>query len=64
MEIWPAILVTGVSFHMHRFRVQLHPGPELVKGHHRRHVSMVCLVAFLRVWKPRTIGPRLRAAPP
>jgi lactate permease len=54
MEIWPAVLVTGLSFAIPQYLVSNFIGPELVDII-AAIVSMVCLVAFLRVWKPRTI---------
>ncbi|EJL78102.1 L-lactate permease [Variovorax sp. Varisp85] len=54
MEVWPAILVTGVSFAVPQFLVSNYIGPELVDII-AAIVSMVCLVLFLRVWKPKKI---------
>ena len=54
MEIWPAILVTGVSFAIPQYLVSNFIGPELVDII-AAIVSMVCLVAFLRVWQPKNI---------
>ena len=54
MEIWPAILVAGLSFAIPQYLVSNFIGPELVDII-AAIVSMACLVAFLRVWKPRTI---------
>ncbi|RYE43554.1 MAG: L-lactate permease [Hyphomicrobiales bacterium] len=61
MEIWPAILVTGVSFAVPQFLVSNFIGPELVDII-AAIVSMACLTAFLRVWKPRKVwtSPSLR----
>jgi len=53
-DIWPAILVTGLSFAIMQFLVSNFIGPELVDII-AAIVSMVCLVAFLRVWKPKTV---------
>ena len=53
-EIWPAILVTGLSFAIPQFLVSNFIGPELVDII-AAIVSMVCLVAFLRVWQPKTV---------
>ncbi|WP_431511876.1 L-lactate permease [Variovorax sp. DAIF25] len=50
-EVWPAILVTGVSFAIPQYLVSNFIGPELVDII-AAIVSMVCLVLFLRVWKP------------
>ena len=54
MEIWPAILVTGVSFAIPQFLVSNYMGPELVDVI-AALCSMAALVLFMRVWKPRTI---------
>ncbi len=54
MEIWPAILVTGLSFAIPQYLVSNFIGPELVDII-AALVSMVCLVGFLRVWQPKTI---------
>ncbi len=54
MEIWPAILVTGLSFAIPQFLVSNFIGPELVDII-AAIVSMVSLVLFLRVWKPKTV---------
>lgn len=54
LQIWPAILVTGVSFAIPQFLVSNYIGPELVDVISAA-VSMLALVAFLRVWKPREI---------
>jgi len=60
-EIWPAILVTGLSFAIPQFLVANYIGPELVDII-AAIVSMASLVAFLRVWKPKTVwtSPSLR----
>ncbi|MDP9602324.1 L-lactate permease [Variovorax sp. NFACC27] len=54
MEVWPAILVTGVSFAIPQFLVSNYIGPELVDII-AAIVSMACLIAFLRVWKPKKV---------
>jgi lactate permease len=54
IQIWPAILVSGVSFAVPQFLVSNYIGPELVDVI-AAMTSMVCLVLFLRVWKPREI---------
>lgn len=53
-EIWPAILVTGVSFAIPQFLVSNFMGPELVDII-AALVSMASLVLFLRVWQPKNI---------
>ncbi len=54
MEIWPAILVTGLSFAIPQFLVSNFIGPELVDII-AAIVSMASLILFLRVWQPKTI---------
>ncbi|SUE44795.1 L-lactate permease [Roseomonas gilardii] len=61
LEVWPAILVTGVSFAVPQFLVANYHGPYLVDVI-AALVSMACLVGFMRVWRPRRIwkDPSLR----
>ena len=54
MEIWPAILVTGLSFAIPQYLVSNFIGPELVDII-AAIVSMICLIAFLRVWQPKKV---------
>ncbi len=54
LEIWPAILVTGLAFAIPQFLVSNFIGPELVDII-AAIVSMVCLIGFLRVWQPKQI---------
>src|SRR5205814_6849752 len=54
LEIWPAILVSGLSFAIPQFLVSNYIGPELVDVI-AAISSMVCLILFLQVWKPKTI---------
>ncbi len=54
IEIWPAILVTGLSFAIPQYLVSNFIGPELVDII-AAIVSMVCLIGFLRVWQPKKI---------
>ena len=54
MEIWPAILVTGLSFAIPQYLVSNFIGPELVDII-AALVSMVCLIGFLRVWQPKQV---------
>ena len=51
MEVWPAILVTGVSFAIPQFLISNFHGPWLVDVV-AAIVSMAALTLFLRVWKP------------
>jgi lactate permease len=53
-DIWPAILVTGLSFAIPQYLVSNFIGPELVDII-AAIVSMVCLIGFLRVWQPKQI---------
>ena len=61
MEIWPAILVTGLSFAIPQYLVSNFIGPELVDII-AAIVSMGSLILFLRVWQPRKLwtSPSLR----
>jgi lactate permease len=54
LQIWPAILVTGVFFAVPQFLVSNYIGPELVDVI-AAAVSMVALALFLKMWKPRQI---------
>ena len=62
LEIWPAILVTGVTFAIPQVLVSNFHGPFLVDVV-AALVSMAALTAFLRIWHPERIwtSPRLRA---
>ena len=53
-DIWPAIFVTGASFALSQFLVSNYIGPELVDVI-AAIVSMVSLIAFLKVWQPKEI---------
>lgn len=54
LEVWPAILVAGVSFAVPQFLVSNFHGPMLVDVI-AALISMACLTLFLKVWKPATI---------
>lgn len=54
MEIWPAILVTGLSFAIPQYLVSNFMGPELVDII-AAIISMSSLVIFLRFWQPKKI---------
>jgi len=54
MQIWPAILVAGGSFAIAQFAVSNYHGPMLVDVI-ASLVSMASLIAFLKVWKPKTV---------
>ena len=53
-QIWPAVLITGVSFAVPQFLVSNYMGPELVDVI-AAICSMTALVLFLRVWQPSEI---------
>lgn len=54
LEVWPAILVAGVSFAIPQFLVSNYHGPWLVDVIGAL-VSMGCLTLFLKVWRPKKI---------
>src|SRR3954464_3945598 len=60
-EIWPAILVTGVTFAIPQFLISNFHGPWLVDVG-ASLVSMACLIGFLKVWQPKELwlSPALR----
>jgi lactate permease len=53
-DIWPAILVTGLSFAIPQYLLSNFIGPELVDII-AALVSMASLILFLRVWQPKTV---------
>lgn len=62
-EVLPAVLVTGVSFAIVQFLVSNFVGPELTDII-AALVSMGCLAALLRVWRPRETWQFAHDAPP
>jgi lactate permease len=54
LEIWPAILVAGVSFAIPQFIISNFHGPWLVDMLSAM-ISMVLLALFLKVWKPKRV---------
>lgn len=54
IEIWPAILVAGISFAVPQYLVSNFHGPWLVDVI-AAISSMVCLWAFLQVWQPKRV---------
>ena len=60
-EIWPAILVTGVSFAVPQFLISNFVNPWIVDVG-ASLVSMACLIGFLKIWQPRELwlSPALR----
>jgi lactate permease len=61
MQIWPAILVTGVSFAIPQFLISNFINPWIVDIG-ASLISMACLILFLRVWQPKELwtSPALR----
>jgi lactate permease len=61
LAIWPAILVTGVSFAIPQFLISNFINPWIVDIG-ASLVSMACLLLFLKVWKPKELwlSPALR----
>jgi lactate permease len=62
MEVWPAILVTGVSFAVPQFLISNFVNPWIVDIG-ASLISMACLVLFLKVWTPQKLwtSPALRS---
>jgi len=60
-DIWPAILVTGVSFAVPQFVISNYINPWIVDIG-ASLISMGCLILFLRVWQPKQLwlSPALR----
>jgi lactate permease len=60
-DVWPAILVTGVSFAVPQFVISNYINPWIVDIG-ASLVSMGCLILFLKVWQPRQLwlSPALR----
>ena len=61
-DIWPAILITGVSFAIPQFLISNFVNPWIVDIG-ASLISMACLILFLKVWKPKVIwtSPALRS---
>jgi lactate permease len=59
--IWPAILVTGVSFAVPQFVISNYINPWIVDIG-ASLISMACLILFLKVWQPKELwlSPALR----
>lgn len=53
-EVWPAALVSGGAFAIGQWASSNYLGP-MLPDIISSLLSIVCLVAFLKVWKPRTI---------
>ena len=60
-DVWPAILVTGVSFAVPQFVISNYINPWIVDIG-ASLISMGCLILFLRVWQPKQLwlSPALR----
>ncbi len=60
-EVWPAILVTGVSFAVPQFLISNYINPWIVDIG-ASLISMGCLILFLKVWQPKVLwlSPALR----
>jgi lactate permease len=60
-DVWPAILVTGVSFAIPQFVISNYINPWIVDIG-ASLISMGCLILFLQVWQPRELwlSPALR----
>ncbi len=62
VQVWPAILVTGVSFALPQFLISNFINPWIVDIG-ASLISMACLIGFLQLWQPREIwtSPKLRS---
>jgi lactate permease len=62
IEIWPAILVCGVTFAIPQFLISNFVNPWIVDIG-ASLISMACLIAFLQIWQPKEIwtSPALRS---
>jgi lactate permease len=60
-EVWPAILVTGISFAVPQFVISNYINPWIVDIG-ASLISMGCLILFLKVWQPKQLwlSPALR----
>jgi lactate permease len=60
-DIWPAIIITGVSFAIPQFLISNYVNPWIVDIG-ASLISMACLIGFLKVWHPQQIwtSPALR----
>jgi lactate permease len=62
IEVWPAILVCGVSFAIPQFLISNYVNPWIVDVA-ASLVSMACLIGFLEIWHPKKLwtSPALRS---
>ena len=60
-DVWPAILVTGVSFAVPQFLISNFINPWIVDVG-ASLISMACLICFLKIWQPKELwlSPALR----
>jgi lactate permease len=60
-EVWPAILVTGLSFAIPQFLISNYINPWIVDIG-ASLISMGCLILFLKIWQPKVLwlSPALR----
>jgi lactate permease len=60
-DVWPAILVTGVSFAVPQFLISNFINPWIVDVG-ASLISMACLIGFLKIWQPKELwlSPALR----
>jgi len=60
-DVWPAILVTGISFAVPQFLISNYVNPWIVDIG-ASLISMACLIGFLQIWRPRELwlSPALR----
>jgi lactate permease len=54
LQIWPAVLVTGVSFAVPQFLISNYINPWIVDIG-ASLISMACLILFLKVWSPKEL---------
>jgi lactate permease len=54
IQVWPAILVTGVSFAVPQFLISNSVNPWIVDIG-ASLISMACLIGFLQVWQPKEL---------
>src|ERR1043165_8976141 len=61
-DVWPAILVTGVSFAIPQYLISNFINPWIVDIG-ASLISMACLILFLKVWRPKQLrlSPALRS---
>ncbi|MEJ0077879.1 MAG: L-lactate permease [Alphaproteobacteria bacterium] len=61
-DVWPAIIVTGVSFAIPQFLISNFVNPWIVDIG-ASLISMACLIGFLKIWRPKELwlSPALRS---